>query len=136
MNNESNNIKIICPEDCGNAPKKQFLKEFNIAFAKNDLSFVSDNITDDFRWNKIGKEQIQGKESVIEVLKQLQNSKVTELHINKIITHGYDGSVNGAIQLENKQTYSFCHVFTFASSRNNSKIKECLSYIIELPESN
>ncbi|GIN57323.1 hypothetical protein J8TS2_16420 [Lederbergia ruris] len=133
MNNSDtyNDLKIICPEDCGNAPKKYFLKEVNIAFAKNDLSFIKDNITDDFNWNIIGRKLIQGKESFVETLKQMQNNKVIELHISNIITHGYDGSVNGTFILENKKSYAFCNVYKFISPRNNSKIKECTSYIIE-----
>lgn len=131
--NEFNDIKIICPEDCGNAPKKQLLKEFNIACVNNDIVFIMDSISDDFQWNIIGKELIQGKENFIETLKELLNSKVAELHICKIITHGYDGSVNGTLTLENNRIYSFCHVYKFTSSRNNSKIKECTSYIIKLP---
>lgn len=126
-----NDLKIICPEDCGNAPKKYFLKEVNVAIAKNDLSFIMDNITDDFNWNIIGRKLIQGKESFVETLKQMQNNKVIELHISNIITHGYDGSVNGTFILENKKSYAFCNVYKFISPRNNSKIKECTSYIIE-----
>lgn len=126
-----NDLKIICPEDCGNAPKKYFLKEVNIAFVKNNLSFIMDNITDDFNWNIIGRKSIQGKERVVETLKQMQNNKVIELHISNIITHGYDGSVNGTFILENKKSYAFCNVYKLISPRNNSKIKECTSYIIE-----
>jgi len=129
---ESNDLKIICPEDCGNAPKKQFLKEFIIAFAHNDLDFIMDHISDDSQWHIIGKEVIHGKANFIEALQQMQIRKVTELRINKIITHGYDGSTNGTLLLENKKMYSFCNVYTFTSSRNNSKIKECISYLIEL----
>ncbi|MEH7480556.1 hypothetical protein V7157_05505 [Neobacillus drentensis] len=125
-------LKIICPDDCGNAPKKAYLKEFSIAFAHNDLAFLSENITDDFHWNIIGQHQIQGKEKVIEILKQNQKNKVTELQINTIITHGYHGSVNGTQIVENKKKYAFCNVYQFASSRNNSKIKEMTSYLIEL----
>lgn len=126
-----NDLKIICPEDCGNAPKKYFLKEVNIAFVKNNLSFIMDNITDDFNWNIIGRKLIQGKESFVETLKQMQNNKVIELHISNIITHGYDGSVNGTFILENKKSYAFCNVYKLISPRKNSKIKECTSYIIE-----
>jgi hypothetical protein len=129
---EYNDFKIICPDDCGNAPKKHHLNEFTIALAKNDLIFIIDNITDDFHWNIIGKKLIQGKESFAESLKQMQNNKVTELHVSKIITHGYDGSVNGTLILENKKSYAFCNVYKFISSCNNSKIKECTSYVIEL----
>lgn len=81
-----NDLKIICPEDCGNAPKKYFLKEVNVAIAKNDLSFIMDNITDDFNWNIIGRKLIQGKESFVETLKQMQNYKVTELQITLLPT--------------------------------------------------
>ncbi len=132
---ENNNLKIICPDDCGNAPKKQHLKELTIAFAKNDLLSINDNITDDFQWNIIGKKRIHGKENFVEALKQMQHNKVTELHITNIITHGYDGSVNGTFILENKKNYGFCNVYKFFSSRNHSKIKECTSYIIELSNS-
>ncbi|MEK5389710.1 hypothetical protein NSQ59_04900 [Margalitia sp. FSL K6-0131] len=128
---EYNDLKIICPDDCGNAPKKYFLKELSIAFAKNDLAFIIDNITEDFNWNIVGKKLIQGKDSFVETLKQMQNNKVTELHISNIITHGYDGSVNGTFILENKKIYAFCNVYKFISPRNNSKIKECTFYVIE-----
>ena len=67
---EYNNLKIICIDDCGNAPKKYFLKEFNIAFAKNDMVFIIDNITDNFQWNIIGKKLIKGKENFVEILKK------------------------------------------------------------------
>jgi hypothetical protein len=125
-------LKIVCPDDCGNAPKKAFLKEFSIAFAHNDIAFLNENITDDFHWSIIGQHQIQGKEKVIETLKQNQKNKVTELHISNIITHGYTGSVNGTLIVENKQNYGFCNVYNFSSSRNHSKIKEMTSYLIQL----
>ncbi|MBT2734830.1 hypothetical protein [Bacillus sp. ISL-7] len=69
---------------------------------------------------------------MIEILKQNQNNKVTELQLNTIITHGYHGSVNGTQIVENKKKYAFCNVFQFSSSRNNSKIKEMTSYLTEL----
>lgn len=31
-------LKVICEENCGNAPKKQLLKDFNIAMAKCDIA--------------------------------------------------------------------------------------------------
>ncbi|SHE40157.1 hypothetical protein SAMN05444392_101335 [Seinonella peptonophila] len=129
---EYNNLKIICTDDCGNAPKKYFLKEFTIAFAKNDMVFIIDNITDNFQWNIIGKKIIKGKENFVETLKKMCNSKVTELHIKSIISHGYDGSLNGTLIFDNKKSYAFSNVFKFTSSRNNSKIRECTSYVIDL----
>ena len=31
-------VKIICAEDCGKAPKKELLRAFNVAFVCNDIS--------------------------------------------------------------------------------------------------
>ncbi|WP_042351605.1 hypothetical protein [Bacillus massiliigorillae] len=131
-NYQNDDVKIICPDDCGNAPKKNFLKELTISFARNNMEFIIDNITDDFCWNIIGHKLIQGKENFVQTVKQMQNNLVTELEISKFIAHGYDGSVNGSLLFENKKSYAFCNVYRFSSSRNNSKIKECTSYVIEV----
>ena len=41
--------KVIAPEDCANAPKKEFIRDFNIAFAENKtekiLEYMADDIT-------------------------------------------------------------------------------------------
>ena len=131
-NPEYVDFNIICSDDCGNAPKKIFLKEFTVAFANNDMVFITENITDSFHWNIIGKKSIQGKEKFVENLKEMKNSKVTELNIRNIITHGNTGSVNGTIILENKKSYAFCDVYNFTSTSKNSKIKKLTSYVIEI----
>ncbi|GAA3333602.1 hypothetical protein GCM10020331_098280 [Ectobacillus funiculus] len=46
-NPEYVDFNIICSDDCGNAPKI-FLKEFTVAFANNDMVFITENITDSF----------------------------------------------------------------------------------------
>lgn len=132
IHSQNYDLKIICPADCGNAPKRNYLKEFNITLAQNNIEYIDSHIVDDFHWNIIGKASIKGKGDFPELLKQIQNSPMIELRIHTIITHGYDGSINGTFQLANKKIYAFSNVFTFKSSRNNSPIKECISYIIEL----
>lgn len=132
LNPKYENLKVLCPVDCGNAPKKLLLKQLNIAFAKNDIVFITENITDDFHWNIIGEKLIQGKEDFANTLKQMPNSKVLELQINNIITHGKTASVDGTIILENKRNYAFCNVYNFTSAGKNSKVKEKTSYVIEI----
>lgn len=34
--------KINIPFDCGNSPKREFIKQFNIAFAKGNADFIID----------------------------------------------------------------------------------------------
>jgi hypothetical protein len=129
---EYGDLKIICAEDCGNAPKKELLKEFNIAFAKNDISFIIENITDHVSWNIAGEPLIQGKDNFAETLKQMKKSKAIELHISNIITHGTTGAANGILIYENKKNYAFCHVYIFSSAAKNAKLKEITSYVIEV----
>jgi hypothetical protein len=39
--------KITVKAGYGNAPRKLFLKDFNIAFAKGDIDFMTTNLADD-----------------------------------------------------------------------------------------
>jgi hypothetical protein len=50
--------KIILPADCGNAPKKLFLKEWYSALASNDATFIANHIADQVHWCIPGKKSI------------------------------------------------------------------------------
>lgn len=120
-NSRFGQVKIICAEDCGNAPKKQFLKAFNVAFVCNDVGFVLDNIIEEIQWNFIGSHVLQGRDQVFKLLENLMDKTPTEFVINAIITHGYSGSINGILKLENNVSYAFCNVYRFNSSLNKAK---------------
>jgi hypothetical protein len=122
---------IISADDCGNSPKKILLKEFIIAFAKNDIDFITEIITDNVYWNIIGDKIIQGKDNFVVTLKQMKNCTITQIHIKNIITHGSTGAVNGTLLFEDKKSYAFCDVYNFTSADKDSKIKEITSYVIE-----
>lgn len=124
-------LNIICAEDCGNAPKKEFLKKLNIALANHDVEFILENLTDDIVWNIIGDKVIQGKEQVVESLNQFYRN-LTEMTISSIITHGYDGATNGTLSFGNRNQHAFCSVYKFNSSRNHAQVKEITSYLIQL----
>ncbi|PAV30961.1 hypothetical protein CIL05_04400 [Virgibacillus profundi] len=129
---KSGELKVICTEDCGNAPKKQQLKDFNIAFAKNDLEFLMEYVTDDIIWNIVGEKQIKGKENFEEELRKMNTDIAEELQMTNIITHGKTGAVNGVLRFDKKKNYSFCDVYTFSSAGKKAKIKEITSYVIEV----
>ena len=46
--------QIIIPSDCGNAPKKNFLKDFYTAWAKDDLDFCKKHLDDHIIWEIVG----------------------------------------------------------------------------------
>lgn len=132
MSDQMDELKIICQEDCGNAPKKLVLRDFNIAFAKCDADFILESISEEVVWNMIGDKCIFGKDNMSKELNELTN-KAVELHLNNIITHGKTGAVNGTLKFGNGKSYSFCDVYLFSSAGKNAKIKEITSYVIEEP---
>ncbi|MBD1383324.1 nuclear transport factor 2-like protein [Metabacillus arenae] len=132
VNSEYSDLKVICADDCGNAPKKVLLKELTIAFTKNDIDFITKVISDNVCWDMIGDKMIQGKDNLVEMLKQKKIRTVTEIHISNIITHGSTGAVNGTLIFENKKSYAFCDVYNFTSAGKHAKIKEIASYVIKI----
>lgn len=67
--------KIISRPSCGNSPKMEFLKQFNIAFAEGNIRFLTESVTDDLVWNIMDNKKIEGKESFTEELKKMKDGK-------------------------------------------------------------
>lgn len=127
---EYGDIKVICAEDCGNAPRKVLLKELYMSFSRNEIGFIEDHLTEDAIWNIIGDRWTQGKDLFLESLKKLRSLRVTEIQICNIITHGKTAAVNGSVHLEDNSSRAFCDVYLFNNSAKSGKIKEITSYII------
>lgn len=122
------NIKLSLPKDCGNAPKKRILSNFNVALVNKDITSLLENIA-----IIIGDEIVEGKEAFMNKLAKLHKDKMTELLIIDIITHGYVASVHGKV-IGTNQSFDFCHVYKFTGASKTAKIKEITSYIIPTRE--
>src|SRR5690606_22208376 len=109
--------KIISSTNCGNSPKMTFLKEFNIAFAKNNLDFIIENVTDEIVWNIIGDRKIEGREDFMDELKKMKSEKTTELFIDQILSHGKTGASNGIIKMQNGKKYAFSDFYVFQNTK-------------------
>lgn len=125
-------VKINVLEDCGNAPKKQFLKDFIIAVVKNENAFLARNVTKDICWNVVGGRSAQGQQEVLLELQRFRSDKVVELNIYTIVTHGYNGVANGLLKFKGGKTVAFCDVYLFKASTNNAPIKTIDTYAIHL----
>ncbi len=125
-------VTITVHEDCGNAPKKLFLKDFLVASVSNDSAFVARNTTDDIRWNLVGSRCISGKQNVLTELQHLRSDEVTELVINTIVTHGYNGAADGSLKFKGGKVVAFCDFYQFRASTNNAPIKTITTYAIVL----
>ena len=121
--------KIVSKPNCGNSPKMEFLKEFNIAFAKGNVEFITGNVTDEIVWNIIGNKKIEGKAKFTEELEKMKSEKVSELIIDQILSHGKEGAASGTIKMQNGKEYAFSDCYKFKGAKG-AKIKSITSYVI------
>lgn len=126
--------RIVVPEDCGNAPKKAQIRDFNVAFANRDVDALLEAVTADIRWKRVGFDVVEGKGAFETELRQMQGAEVTELVVDEILTHGNVGAANGIIRFADGRAYAFCDVYRFSSHSKNAKIKSVTSYVIEVDE--
>lgn len=121
--------KIISSPNCGNSPKMEFLKEFNIAFAKGDVVFITESVTDDIVWNIIGDKKIEGKERFAMELEKMKSKKVSKLVLEQILSHGKEGAANGIMKMQDGKEYAFSDFYVFQGAKG-TKIKSMTSYVI------
>src|SRR5690606_22511974 len=122
--------KVSIPPDCGNAPKKNLLKDLAVAAVNGDLKFVESLLSDDLTWEIVGQSSIAGKENVLKGLPQHKLWKAKELVVDTIITHGREASVNGQIVARDNSSYSFCEVFRFKSA-GSTAIQSIKTFMIK-----
>lgn len=128
-------IKINVKDDCGNAPKKLVLRDFNIAFAKGDAAFLIENVTDDIEWRVVGERSIRGIDAFSNAVHEMASELPSELTIETIITHGTDCAVDGVLRFPSGEMYAFCDVYRFNNFSKKAKIKRITSYVINITES-
>lgn len=121
--------KIISSPNCGNSPKMEFIKQFNIAFAKGDMDFIRESVTDDIVLSLVGDKKIVGIKSFTEELEKMKTMKVKELKIEQILSHGKEGAANGILKMQDGKSYAFADFYAFQGAKN-VKIKMLTSYVI------
>lgn len=124
-------MEISIPQDCGNAPRKQFIADFNIAFAKGDVQFLSTCFADDAVWNLIGDKQLSGKENIMKALTEMAGYVAQSIEVKTIITHGKTAAAEGSLSFGEGNVIAYCDTYEFVSAGNNL-IKTLNSYIVEL----
>ncbi len=123
--------KIIVSSDCGNAPKREFLKQINIAFAKGNSDFLTDSVTNEIVWNIVGDRKIEGKEKFTEEIEKMRTEKASELILDRILTHGKEGAVSGIIKMAKGKKYAFSDFYEFSGAKG-AKVKSITSFVIEI----
>ncbi len=121
--------QIVTLPDVKNAPKKEFLRDFNIAFACGNAAFLVDHVSEDIVWQMHGDKTIEGKEAFAKAVDEMKAYVAESLIIRTLLTHGKDAAVNGEICV-NGVVYVFCDVYQFVSA-GSQILKRIDSYVIE-----
>lgn len=124
--------KVTIHPDCSNTPKKEFLKDFNVAFAKGDVDFIINSVSDDIHWIIYGDKEIKGKDEFQSEMNIMKDYTADELQIHNILTHGKEASISGEMKMGNR-TYAFCDLYEFTSA-GSKEIKGMKTYIIKIDE--
>lgn len=125
---------ITVEEDCGNTPKKALLRDFNVAFAENEVEFILENVSDDVEWTIVGDREILGRDDFATAVEGMTDPDVAALTIDHVITHGATASVDGTLGLDDGSVYAFCDVYDFSSHAKDAKIQTMTSYVIEIAD--
>src|SRR5690606_62467 len=125
-------VNINVGPDCGNAPKKLFLKDFTVALAKGDVDFLTDCIGDHMVWEVVGESQVTGKEDYVKAIKRHKLWKVKGMSIDTIITHGTEASVSGQITAKDNSKFGFCNIYKFRSA-GAAIVNSVRTFLVRLP---
>ncbi len=128
-------VELSIREDCGNAPKQQFIKDFNIAFANADKEQLLSSITDDAEWQLVGDTTYVGKAAIRDALASMTIGAAKKLTLNTVLSHGTGCAANGVITFEDAEV-AFCEVYEFSSHGKDARIKKLTSYRIPLKQGN
>lgn len=129
MNSLPNDMELIIPKGCDNAPRKEIVIDFTVAILTKQSNIIKEYAHESIILHQL-KEQIklEGLSSLIIALQDDKPIEVDCVEIEQVITHGKFASINGVLLLADGSTVNFCDVYTFSSAAKSGKVKEVKSY--------
>lgn len=121
-------VTVRSTPDCGNAPRKEVLRDLVVALAERDGETVAALVGEDVEWNLVGDTVVRGREAVRAWAADLPEAK--EVAFGALITHGREAGVDGMIEAADGTRHAFCHVLRFPGTARTAKIAEIRSYIL------
>ncbi|WLR58859.1 hypothetical protein [Guptibacillus hwajinpoensis] len=124
-------MEIIIPNGCNNTPRKQIVIDFTVAMLKMQNEIIKEYADESIIWYQLkDNKKIEGRCSLITILKDEDNNIIEYLEIYQVITHGKFASINGVILLANDTKIDFGDVYMFINAARSGKVKEIKSYRI------
>lgn len=129
MNSSPNEMKLIIPKGCDNAPRKQIVIDFTVAILMQQNEVIMEYANESIIWYQLkDNKKLEGRCSLISTLHDEDKNIIDCLDIYQVITHGKFASINGVISLANGSKTDFCDVYMFSSAAKSGKVKEVKSY--------
>lgn len=148
-------MKVLCPVDCDNAPRKAILRDWTIAWAQGEAS-AAELLADDVVYEPAAGSLAEGKAAVVSYLSRpaagvaehaadrasgaavdnnddavvsgTVHSVPVELHIHHIITHGNTAALNATLLLDDGRRVDYCHIYLFNGFAKTAKLKRITAY--------
>lgn len=148
-------MKVLCPLDCDNAPRRGILRDRNIAWARGEAS-AAELLADDVVYEPAAGSPVEGKAAVVSYLSRpaagvaehavaradglavdnhddavatcTVHSVPVELHIHHIITHGNTAALNATLFLDDGRRVDYCHIYLFNGFAKTAKLKRITAY--------
>ena len=121
-------MKVIRSSGCGNSPKQKLVEDMSVALAGADVGIMASLAVPELVWLHIGKKPIEGQNAVLSAIRK--SGPATEVTIERVVSHGRAGTVNGIITRSGKHT-AFCHMFEFKNAKG-THVKSISTYSMVL----
>lgn len=129
MNSSQDEMELIIPKGCDNAPRKQIVIDFTVAILKRQNEIIEEYADESVIWYRLkDNEKIEGQSSLIDFLQDENKDIIDCLEIYQVITHGKSAAINGVISLADGTKIDFCDVYMFSNTSRSGKVKEIKSY--------
>ena len=106
--------KVTRSSDCGNSPKQKLLEDVSVAIACADIGSLEALTLPEVVWEKVGRKPLVGLDAVVSGIRR--DGSASEVTIERVVSHGRAGAVNGILSRGEKRT-AFCHMFEFNSTK-------------------
>src|SRR5690606_15410740 len=124
-------MRVVCPDDCGNAPRKGQLRDFNVALVTADAS-AAELMREDIQWEVVGQRRLVGPEAVCADLGAMAGPAPQELHIHHIITHGATAALHATLTRADGSRLAYCDIYQFTGGSRSARLKHVTSYRLPL----
>ena len=126
-------LKVVCPVDCGNAKRKEILRDWNIAWARGEAAaadLLGPTTWCTSRWVRPQWKERRPSWRPSPAGSAAMRQGPEELHIHNIITHGNTAALNASLLMPGGPV-EYCHVYLFNGFAKSAKLKRITEYRIE-----